>query len=221
MIKHMIIYLNLLFVLSCSAISQTQVNITQTPMSTTLPSDVITKTNSISTELQIKFEGSVVQGQLFEYSISDTVFFQLRPIEYGWKIWLGDKKEPVHDFISVATPPFHGMNPRFIEGWHFRKSDNSGPNGPGPKLVNAPQKERRFYFVLKETDYQVAYTFLNEQLLSSDDEREQIREKWEQLEPREGILTITNLELGNLELGERARIEYMEFEVELSLPSDF
>jgi len=99
-------------------------------------------------------------------------------------------------------------------------SDNTGPNGPGEKLVNAPQKVRRFYFILNEEDYQIAYNSLDIDSFP-EEEHEQIWKKREQLEPREGRLTITKLELGNLVPGEDAWIEKMEFEVELSLPSNF
>ena len=107
----------------------------------------------------------------------------------GWEIWIGDRSETGHNFSGVATPPFHGINARYIEGWHFRNSDNSGPNEAGEKNVNAPQYERQICFFLNETDYQIAYYRLNDQLLSSEEERQEIREKYSLIKSRAGILS--------------------------------
>lgn len=168
----------------------------------------------------LTFNGQISQGQIFEQEISQTLVFRLNPRQYGWEIWMGDKTKLLDDYVSVVTPPYYGMNASEIEGWHFRNSDNSRPNEPGPKLIQAPQKERRFYFVVNEDDYQIAYDGLDTRQIDSEEERKQRQEQREQLEPREGRLTITQLELGNLEIEERAWIESMEFEVELNLPSD-
>lgn len=176
----------------------------------------------------LKFNGEVSRGQIFEQEITQDLAFRLTPGQYGWDIWMGNKKQPDHDFAGIVTPPFHGINARYIEGWHFRNSDNSGPNEVGEKNVNAPQEERGFYFVLNEADYQVAataYDILNYPSLLPEDlseqRKKQILEQREQLVPREGELTITRLELGNLVVGEQAWINYMEFEVTLDLPAGF
>lgn len=187
-----------------------------THTSTAVPSPTITPLS----DQVLKFGGEVSREQVFEYKIGPNLYFQLRPTGYGWKVWIGNKSQPFDNYVGVVTPPYHGMNAIYIEGWHFRNSDNTGPNVPGEKLVNAPQKVRRFYFILNEEDHQIAYNSLNLQLFP-EEEHEQIWKKREQLEPREGQLTITKLELGNLVPGEDAWIENMEFEVELSLPSNF
>lgn len=175
-----------------------------------------TKAISIPTNISvpIKFEGKVSRDQTFEKEISDELLFGLHPISKGWQIWVGDHSKTDNNFSGVATPPFHGMNARYIEGWHFRNSDNSGPNEAGEKNVNAPQHERRFCFVLKEEDYQTSYYQLNWQLLP-EEKQEENKKKFELVQRKSGLLTITTLELGNLEVGEQAWIEYMEFEVEL------
>jgi len=168
----------------------------------------------------ITFRGKVSRGQIFEEVILDGLIFRLDPLKQGWEIWIGDKSETGHNFSGVATPPFHGINARYIEGWHFRNSDNSGPNEAGEKNVNAPQYERNFCFFLNETDYQIAYYRLNDQLLSSEEEGQEIREKYSLIKSRAGILRINDLKLGNLIVNEQAWIEYMEFEVELSLTDE-
>ncbi len=187
--------------------SEARISITPTFIPTFTP-----QINSI-----IKFKGAVSRGQIFEKEISNDLVFRLDQSGQDWGIWIGDKSETNHDFSALATPPFHGMNSSYIEGWHFRNSDNSGPNEAGEKNVNAPQHERRFCFFLNEADYQIAYYYRNDQLLSSDEERHEIQEKFRSLEAKAGTLNITHLELGNLLINERAWIEHMKFEVELKL----
>ncbi|MCP4370254.1 MAG: hypothetical protein GY797_19390 [Deltaproteobacteria bacterium] len=177
--------------------------------------------SSISSDKLLTFNGRVSREQMFEYEILDNLVFRLIPNPYGWDIWMGDKTEPLNDYVAVVTPPYYGMSARYIEGWHFRNNDNSGPNEPGEKQVNAPQKERKFDFILTETDYWIAYNGINTRFLPSEGEQEQAKEAFNQLESYNGILTIISLELGNLKIGEQAWVEDMEFEVELSLPSDF
>lgn len=72
------------------------------------------------------------------------LLFSLEPDPHGWNIMVkeaGDSED-----LSRLTPPFHGINPRQIYGWHFRNADNTGPNEPGPKSVNAPGRVREFIF---------------------------------------------------------------------------
>ncbi len=214
----------LFFVVSCNQVPESFVELTgtQTPAVTlTVVSSPIVPSSTTtfipSPAEWLRFRGTVSRGQLFEQEISPDLVFRLKPLVHGWEIEIGHKTES-ENFSAVVTPPYYGMNARYVEGWHFRNRDNSGPNEPGEKLVNAPQEKRRFYFVLNEIDYQIAYNALNTRLLSSDEEKEQALEKRKGLEPREGMLTITHLELDNLIVGGKAWIDYMEFEVELNLP---
>jgi hypothetical protein len=203
---------SIVFISCTSAVQppELEVNLQETPKVISTPIDI---------SVPIEFEGKVSRDQVFEKEISDELLFRLDPLMEGWQIWVGDHSNTDNNFSGVATPPFHGMNARYIEGWHFRNNDNSGSNEPGEKNVNAPQHERGFCFVLNEEDYQISYYRLNEQLLS-EEEREENEKKFELMQPKSGLLTITKLELGNLEVGERAWIEYMEFEVELNLSDD-
>ena len=88
-------------------------------------------------------------GQAFE--------FRLKPVGHGWSIWIGYPVNRERNQIVVATPPYRGINPAIIQGWHFRNADNSGPNKPGKDHVNAPQKIRHFAFVLDGAGYQAAH----------------------------------------------------------------
>lgn len=168
----------------------------------------------------ITFQGQVEKGQTFEKAITDTHLFRLMPLQHGWEIWIGDKVDAESNYSAVATPPFRGINARHIEGWHFRNSDNSGPNEAGEKNVNAPQQERAFCFFLNESDYQIAKAWLYEEESLSAEEQQTLEEKYTQLRPSAGLLSIRNLELDNLTIGERAWIESMEFEVELRLTKE-
>ncbi len=234
--KHITIVLFSFVFVSCATVHPTEIKInapvtpkatfTQTVVSentVTLPQPtptlIGTSTSDPTPTLKvapITFKGKLSRGQIFEEVILDGLIFRLGPLKQGWEIWMGDKSETGHNFSGVATPPFHGINARYIEGWHFRNSDNSGPNEVGKKNVNAPQYERSFCFFLNETDYQIAYYWLNDQLLSSEEERQEIREKYSSIKSRAGILRINDLKLGNLIVNEQAWIEYMEFEVEFN-----
>jgi hypothetical protein len=169
----------------------------------------------------MKFSGAVSRGQTFEQEIPPNLVFRLvpSPDELGWTISVGEKTHPDRDFSGVVTPPYRSINPRSIMGWHFRNSDNSGPNEPGEKNVNAPQEVRGFYFVLNQTDYQIISETLNKLLWPADFSEEEIaqaRKTYEEVAKGQGRLVITKMELGNLQLNQQAWFEYMEFEVELS-----
>lgn len=145
----------------------------------------------------VVFEGSVSRGQSFRYPLRDRLVFELIPIEFGWEIVLRSSERPQEN-LARLTPPSHGINPRYIEGWHFRNADNTGPNDGS---VNAPQEKRQFHFspkVGKTIDYPLAAQQMRQ---IADDGR--------------GTLTVTDLRLGNLGKGQRAHIEAMKFRVEL------
>lgn len=165
----------------------------------------------------IRFKGTISRHRIFEREIIHNLIFRLNPYGEDWEIWIGDKSPTGHNFCSVVTPPYHGINARFIEGWHFRNNDNSASNEPGRKNVNAPQEERNFCFVLNEADYQTAYGWLNEALLPSEKVHRQVMSRYKSLKLQKGVLRITQLDLGNLVMGQQPWIEHMEFEVEIFL----
>ncbi|HMF48530.1 MAG TPA: hypothetical protein VK603_07800 [Candidatus Saccharimonadales bacterium] len=168
----------------------------------------------------VRFSGEVLKGRSFERQVGANLFFRLVPDELGWSISMGSKAA-WKNFCSVVTPPYRGMNALRIEGWHFRNSDNSGPNEPGPKNVNAPQELREFYFVLNEADYRSAfdalqillwpYSYSKQQIDAAEGAHAKVRKG-------RGKLIIRDLKLNVLELGKQAGIERMTFDVELSFP---
>lgn len=180
--------------------------------------------NSFAADHQPELRGEVSRGEtmIHRFDYEGTAYeFRLVPTGGGWTIWIGDPAHRDHNYVAVATPPFRGINPAIIEGWHFRNSDNTGPNAPGETNVSAPQKERHFFFARDEAGYQEAQEAL-EILLRPDGRSEsEIRNAELRLAivPHgEGTLWVDALELGNLTPGERAHIERMAFRVRLQLP---
>jgi hypothetical protein len=171
-------------------------------------------------ERNVRFSGEVLKGRSFERQVGANLFFRLVPDELGWSISVGSKTAQ-DNFCSVVTSPYRGMNALHIEGWHFRNSDNSGPNEPGPKNVNAPQELREFYFVLNEPDYRRAfdtlqillwpYSYSKQQIDAAEGAHAKVRKG-------RGKLMIRDLKLNALEPGERAGIDRMAFDVELTFP---
>ncbi|MFQ5935389.1 MAG: hypothetical protein ACE5LB_03155 [Acidiferrobacterales bacterium] len=54
-----------------------------------------------------------------------------------------------HEFRTLLNPqnqPGHGITADVVAAFHFRNSDNSGPNQIGPKNVNAPQEVRHLLY---------------------------------------------------------------------------
>ncbi len=167
---------------------------------------------------ELTIDGLVTRGERFAWSLLGGLAFELRPLLQGWVIWIGDPARPEEYYAAVATPPFHGPNPTLIQGWHFRNADNTGPNAPGPKNVNAPQHTRRFRFVLDKARFDTAMETLAVVLWPGDRgpaEVDAARDAFRAIERADGTLQITDLELGNLVAGERAWIERARFMVHL------
>lgn len=169
----------------------------------------------------ISFSGIVYQGDHFEIELDSYLSFGLIPQPEGWIIWMGNPQDPSKDYVSVATPPFRGLNARLINGWHFRNIDNSGPNLPGDKNVNAPGELRTFYFVLNDSDYIISCQLLDIMLWSynhSEQEVNQAGNQFSNLPRGEGLLYVDSLVLTNLIPGEKAVIQTLGFKVDLFLP---
>lgn len=172
----------------------------------------------------VDLQGAVVAGQRFEASIGDGLIFRLDsepgPAGSGWTVRVLRPPQDDEDYVEVMTPPYHGVNARFIEGWHFRNQDNTGPNAGD---VNAPQHERDVSFVLTRVDYLVARDALERWLWprtgDTDEDRVRALARHEDVPRGEGRLRIVELDLGTLGLGRRATIQRMKFTVGLCLPA--
>ena len=154
---------------------------------------------------EITFTGEVRAGERFEKPFGGRFRFILEPIPAGWTIVV--REEGRDEDLSRLTPPFHGTpNPRDIEGWHFRNADNTGPNEPGPKNVNAPGVVRKFIFspdVGKTIDGSSAGRS------PTPEEIEAVRRFGS------GTLRIVDYRVSNLKPGREARFEWMKFGVRI------
>ncbi len=89
-----------------------------------------------------QISGLVAAGDSFVRPFVDRFTFHLSPIEKGWEVVI--REHGREENLARLTPPWHFVpNPRYIEGWHFRNSDNTAPNDGS---VNAPQSVREFIF---------------------------------------------------------------------------
>jgi hypothetical protein len=161
--------------------------------------------------------GRIVRGQTFEQRIGDGLVLRLTPDPHGWTIGVIQAGRPEEDYAGVATPPYRGINPRHVEGWHFRNHANTGPNEGD---VNAPQHEREFAFVVTPEGYRAVATALDALLWAqrSEVERAQARAALQAASRGRGTLRITGSTLGNLVPGAQAWFESLTFDLELCRP---
>jgi len=154
------------------------------------------------------FSGRLLAGQGYEAEFGPGLVFKLVPRPYGWEVEIGEKGRDVN--LARLTPPLHfAPNPRELEGWHFRNADNTGPNEPGEKNVNAPGDIREFIF-----SPEVGRTIQGADANRAPDETdiEKVRTYGR------GILKITDYALADLEPGRKARFASLAFEVRFSFP---
>ena len=163
------------------------------------------------------YHGRAIRGQAFEQPIGEGLVLRLAPDAHGWTIGVIRPGQPEEDFAGIATPPYRGINPRYLEGWHFRNGANTGRNEGD---VNAPQHERAFAFVLTPEDYRTAVTAVETLLWGNrtDAERGRALDALEQVSRGRGTLRVVNATLGNLVPGNQAWFETLTFDVELCRP---
>lgn len=172
----------------------------------------------------LDLQGEVQRGETLVHRFEhDEHRFELRliPMGRGWSVWIGDPANRERNFVVVASPPYRGITPSVIQGWHFRNADNTGPNEPGEHDVNAPGRTRKFAFVLDGGGYQAAREALEVLLWPEGRKESDIKAAEARLKalPRAGVtIEIDALELGNLIKGEQAWIERMAFRLRIELP---
>jgi hypothetical protein len=174
---------------------------------------------------KVTFTGHASKGQLFSRRIADNLVFELRPTAFfgdeigAWTIWVGDPRRGDEGYASVVTPPFHGPNDLDLFGSYFRNADNSGPNDGS---VNAPGVVRHFKFVADHAAYEEAGSLL-ECLLRGCAEMDfrDADAAYDSVvrDSGTGTLTITDLKLGNLIVGQFPSIESITFIATLELPA--
>lgn len=172
-----------------------------------------------------RFRGEVSRGDTVLHNFeSRGQFFEFRllPTLEGWLIWIGDPVDRDRNFVAAATPTArNGVNPAVIEGWHFRNSDNTGANEPGPKRVDAPGNRREFAFVLNGDDFtrsrEALETMLRRHELPAR-EVQAARDVLARIPKATGVLQVEAMEFSNLVEGGRAVIERMAFSVTIEWP---
>jgi hypothetical protein len=158
-----------------------------------------------------EFQAALKAGERFRAPFGPGLTFLLEPTKHGWHICIHDDRGTVD--ISRLTPPFHFVpNPREIEGWHFRNRENTGPNGAGPKNVNAPQELRGFIFS-PEVGRSIQGPFSRRNVTYTDVDDVGAFGG--------GRLEILDYRLTGFEPGTRASFTWMKFRVTLSWRRDY
>lgn len=165
------------------------------------------------------FSEEIERGQSFQKKIKDDLVFCLTPSSFwvengGWTLNISDETgKPCDDnFAGIVTPPFRGGdNATFIQGWNFRNEDNTGASEAN--AITANSMTRHFSFVFNQSEYEAIF---NDAFNLPTDENVDASK----ILTSRGVLTITDIEVGNLIPNEVAWIESMKFEVQIYLPSD-
>lgn len=167
----------------------------------------------------VRFSGDVVRDERFVHALPGNLEFRLLPSPEGWSIVIGRAGDRTEDYVGIATPPYHGTNPVFIEAWHFRNADNSGPN---EGQVDAPGDVRNFSFVLSRAQFKKFSDALDIWSGSAAGATEKQRAAATKFlldsERSHGTLTISDMKLGGLGKGNRPFFQSMKFSVDLCFP---
>jgi hypothetical protein len=174
--------------------------------------------NSMTRCAPVRFSGEVIRDERYVRALPRNLEFRLLPSPEGWSISIGRPGDKTEDYAGIATPPYHGVNPVFIEAWHFRNADNTGPNDG---QVNAPTNVRDFSFVLTRAAYAKFLNALNiwsGSATATEMQRDAATSFLLNAPRQAGTLTITNMKLGGLEKGTHPWFDSMNFKVELCFP---
>lgn len=179
------------------------------------PGNARSKVSALPRRLgEIHFSGEAVRGGRFEKKLPNGIRFVLLPYPDegggGWRIGMFGE-DSNQNLVGIATPPYHGMNESVIEAWHFRNADNSGPN---TGEVNAPQKERGFYFLQNPNDYPAYADAVDRALHAPADSSDTVLDR---TPVGEGLLVIREMKLGGLGAGSTPYFESIRFDVDLNL----
>jgi hypothetical protein len=162
------------------------------------------------------FTGEVERGQVYKQKIKEDLVFCLIPnsssVENGgWTINIGDEiGDPCDDnFAGIVTPPFHGNNATFVQGWQFRNEANTA-NSEGNVI-----RTRDFNFIFNQSDFEAVFNSHYPNPASAIPKPDLTK-----ISRSRGVFTVVELALGNLIPNKVAWIESMKFEVKIYLPPD-
>jgi hypothetical protein len=71
---------------------------------------------SLSAEQTVEVRGEVSSGQTFRRDVGHGLVFQLKPTDTGWTIEIVPVSGAANvEFLWVATPPYRGDHPRYLD----------------------------------------------------------------------------------------------------------
>ena len=164
------------------------------------------------------FSGEVARGRPFEQPFADGLLFRLSPATHpsnpqGWTIEVRNAAYPLHDYVSVTTPPYRSFYPRDLTTSYGYTSESVVAISP-----------RHFRCVFAEIDRARLASALGRLLWPADRSSEEIEaaeQLMERMEKGDGVFTIVDYRLsepnGEHPLGV---IESLRFEVRLCVPKD-
>ena len=167
----------------------------------------------------IRFSGEVSSKQEFRKDLDGGLVFVLSPDEdNGWTISVApteDPKDPeCDDYLAVATPPYHGENPRFINTSYGIKASEAVKNS-----------RREFSFVTNCADHHREEKWVERVTNPGGFTDKEIQEGYAKLGSSplgEGMLTILDSKISpakdTVEGVNLGQIDWMKFEVTIKLP---
>ncbi len=169
---------------------------------------------------QIRFEGEILHGQIFEHEIGHGLVFRLTPATSdeggGWVIQILPAAEPTDEtieFAEIATPPYHAYNDRYLAaafGYSAREA--------------VQVALRKFYFVRSVEDQQRAADVVNVTLYpdtASDREKIRAADEATSVNLGRGQLRIIHSKITAGRAGVPDTIAWVKFEVVLDFSSGF
>ena len=139
--------LSVALIVACGMAPTLLAAIVPVPQSASLTGQSPTPCAASKDRVAYQISGDLKAGERFEKRV-DRFVMRLTPIRFsgvdipiGWDI--GVYEPGRNEDLSQFTLPLSGPNDRMIYAWHFRNSDNTGPNEGS---VNAPQNHREFTF---------------------------------------------------------------------------
>jgi hypothetical protein len=169
---------------------------------------------------QIRFEGEILRGQIFEHDIGHGLVFRLTPATSdeggGWVIQILPTAEPTDEtpeFAEIATPPYHAYNDRYLAaafGYSAREA--------------VQITVRKFYFVQSMEDQHRAADVVNVTFYpGTASEREKVRAADEatSVNVGRGQLRIIHSKITAGKAGVPDTIAWVKFEVALDFSPGF
>jgi hypothetical protein len=150
------------------------------------------------------FGGEVRAGESYSRALKDGLKFCLlaSPDSSGWTISVSDSCTPgAPNFAMIATPPYRGPNPIYLDAWHFL---------PGARVFS---EIRSFRFVTSRQDHARLFGLLNARR-----EAGEILAEAGRLGKGAGELTVVESVLAPGTDPKQPRLIRLKFKAEIELP---